>query len=217
MLLLSLSACSQYKEWQLIEINDLLSKEKYHEVLPIIKKELSKDSTDLLLLQAGVEAYTMTASFNNAIFLAKKMIEIDSNNNYAYTFASLNYYSKKNYDSALIFVNRAIDNKTAGRFVIHKNPEIYPFDENILYLKFLRATYNTDGKTNLKQVKLDIDELFEKNYDPMEMTLLRGNFYGTIGKLDEACVDFKEAKKLGNPDADWYIDRYCKNQQLNEN
>lgn len=131
-------------------------------------------------------------SFDQAEIDLRKALELESTLGIGYNNLGLVYNSRGQYDSAIYFYNRAINNNYKDRNV-HYNKAI----------AFINMAEFDSAKCSLNNV-IELDPTFAEAY------LYRGLCYYKVGDKLNGCSDFWEAKTLGVEEVDEYLE-YCKN------
>jgi len=111
------------------------------------------------------------------------------------------------FDSSLHYCDLAIRTKgTADVYVDFRMKEFDAPMEEIRYYRGLSYLYLKQFENAIK----DFDFCISKKFDLSDVYFNRGLAYGSDSFINQACMDLKKAKELGNQDASKYITEYCK-------
>ena len=194
---------------------ETLEKEgKYKEAIPLLDKAIEKDPENIYaLLNRGVDK-SILGNYQGAVEDYNRIIEIDTANSLALLNRGKNKTRLGDYDGALIDFEKAI--KTKGGELLYfdavDNPFLdtgFKFDVAMEEIRFERgiARYNIDS---LELAFEDFNFCLKMNYEKPASLYWRGIIYVAYGMNMEGCADLNEAQKLGDPDAQAMINKYCK-------
>lgn len=140
------------------------------------------------------------------------VLKKDSTNIYALFNLSLVYYNCSQYDTAIILLNKASLYKTKNGFAIDYNEklDLVSPSYDVSYLKicyYLGLNYYY--KRNYKLGLANFSYCISNNFNLKETYLYVGAIYFENNMIDKACINFRLAKKLGNPEAEQYLQKNC--------
>ena len=196
------------------EAEKLEQEGKYLEAIPLLDKAIKKDPNNIYaLINRGVDK-SILEDYQGSIEDYTKIIEIDSDNTLALLNRGKNKKRLEDYQGAIDDFEKAI--KTKGSEILYmdkvENSFIetgFEFDIAMEEIRFERgiARYNIDS---LNLAFEDFNFCLEKNFERSSSLYWRGIIYIAYGMNKEGCTDLNEAQKLGDPDAQEMIDKYCK-------
>lgn len=144
-----------------------------------------------------------------------KVIQSDSLNTYALFKIGVLYQFQDQYDSSILFFNKAIGTKVNNGAVIdfsklpdniQTSKDKYDIEYHlILYRLSLSFYYQGLYELALKS----LNECIRVSYLLDKVYALRGLVFVELNKKDKACVDFKSAVSLGNIKARDYLTEFC--------
>jgi tetratricopeptide (TPR) repeat protein len=167
------------------------------------------------LLTRGDLLFSIDSSFK-AISNYKRALSVDTGNVYAAYRLGMAYELEEMYDSAIFFFQKAINRKSIGNGMMD-----YP--DKLQGLSDDRSKYDIESTELMYRqglcfyYKKDLQNAYDNfnfcilhYYMLEESYLYRGSLYFQTNQTKKGCNDFLEAKKLGNVQADAYLDKYCK-------
>ena len=139
----------------------------------------------------------------------------DTSNAYALYKIGVTFQLDNDDDSAILFFEKALAKKRHGNAIIdypktneqlstEKNKYDIPTGE-ILFREGISLYYNKTYQSAVDNFNFCISH----NYLLDKSFLYRGAIYMEIDQKERACQDFADAKKLGNKDAQEYLNKYC--------
>lgn len=141
---------------------------------------------------------------------------LDTNNIYVLYKVGVLYQENEKDDLALFYLKKAIQKKTIGNAIIDRpinkngvNSEINKYDidaTELLYREGVSFYY----KKELQSAYDNFNFCIKNNYQLKESYLYRGSLFLETNQKGKACQDFFEAKRLGNNEADKFIEQYCR-------
>lgn len=205
---------------------------KFNEAIEDFNKTLELNYFDetAVLIERG-KAKAFLDNHKEAIADFNKVIEIDPENSSAYLNRAISKsYLSDDYTDQINDYNKAIEiDPDYGRAYYNRGllkidtadykGALEDFDTAVK--KDFKLAYFGRGKVKyeLKQYQealLDFNHILflslsvEESKTKGEIYLYRGMTNIHLNKLDEACTDFKMAKKFGDEEADEYLNEYCK-------
>ena len=197
-----------------VEAQKLESEGRYKEALPLLDKAIEKDPENIYaLINRGVDK-SILEDYQGSINDYTRIIEIDPDNTLAFLNRGKNKKRLGNFQGAVKYFEQAIKTKGGESFYMDKveNSFIeagFEFDVAMEEIRYERgiARYNIDS---LKLAFEDFSFCLDKNFEKPASLYWRGLIYVAFGMNTEGCADLKEARKLGDLDAQEMIDKYCK-------
>jgi tetratricopeptide (TPR) repeat protein len=146
-------------------------------------------------------------------------LETDTANTYAMYRIGLIYSLGDEYDSSIIFFEKAISQKSYKSVIIdYPNGSVadqkkikYDVDYTQLAFALGRAYYFKENASNadiLKALRY-FTQCIQDKFELGDCFLYRGTIYLSSHKAKEACQGFNEAIRNGNISAQEYLTRYC--------
>jgi lipoprotein NlpI len=196
------------------EAEKLEQEGKYTEAIPLLDKAIDKDPNNIYaLINRGVDK-SILKDYKGSIDDYTKVIELDSDNALAFLNRGKNKKRLEDYQGAINDFEKAIKTKGGERLYMDKVENSFvetgfEFDVAMEEIRFERgiARYNIDS---LNLAFEDFNFCLEKNFGRSASFYWRGIIYVAYGMNTEGCSDLNEAQKLGDPDAQEMIDKYCK-------
>lgn len=185
-------------------------------LIKTLTKTLMYDSNciDAYLERADIY-YMKDSTLLDALNDYKKVISINAENVYANYRAGCVFFEWESYDTAIYYFKRSIDLKTYKGTIINYNKSDfgvdnykskYDVDFNLLKYKIGQAQYySADFASSIASFSFCISN----KYSLDKSFLYRGAAYLELNKPNRACLDFIESNKLGNKDAERYLEKYC--------
>jgi len=215
------TGCSQrpdHKSKEILELQELNSKKEHRRVIKMSKELLKNNPNDLQILrQLGIAYYDMSISDSsyvnfrdNAKSIFSKMNSIDSSNIFALKSLGVVFYDEQDCDSSYYYFSKALLFKTLdGETYFDDAPQLNDFDIASEYLMYLRARTCIYLKCNLKGAIKDVQFCINSGYMLKETYLLGGILSYAFDLKEQCCNHLNEAKKLGNEEADFYLEQFC--------
>jgi tetratricopeptide (TPR) repeat protein len=196
------------------EAEKLEQEGKYTEAIPLLDKAIDKDPNNIYaLINRGVDK-SILKDYKGSIDDYTKVIELDSDNALAFLNRGKNKKRLEDYQGAINDFEKAIKTKGGEMLYMDKVENSFvetgfEFDVAMEEIRFERgiARYNIDS---LNLAFEDFNFCLEKNFERSASFYWRGIIYVAYGMNTEGCSDLNEAQKLGAPDAQEMIDKYCK-------
>jgi tetratricopeptide (TPR) repeat protein len=196
------------------EAEKLEQEGKYTEAIPLLDKAIDKDPNNIYaLINRGVDK-SILKDYKGSIDDYTKVIELDSDNALAFLNRGKNKKRLEDYQGAINDFEKAIKTKGGEMLYMDKVENSFvetgfEFDVAMEEIRFERgiARYNIDS---LNLAFEDFNFCLEKNFGRSASFYWRGIIYVAYGMNTEGCSDLNEAQKLGDPDAQEMIDKYCK-------
>lgn len=217
--LIQIPSCAQkeencslfYKEYNSNRNSDTL------DLIQILNRIISSDSLCINALLTRGDIFFSIDSINSAKEDYLKVLSLDPSNVYSMYQIGMLFNARENYDSAIIFFQKAIDVKSNGTFIYdHTNERFDPkakYDIEANELLFSQGISFYYGR-KLNEALKNFSYTIYHNYKLDRSYLYRAAILIELGSAQgDPCSDLYEAKRRGNKDADSYIAKYCKPQK----
>ncbi len=186
---------------------------RYKEAISLLDKAIEKDPENIYaLINRGVDQ-SILEDYQGSIDDYTRVIEIDPNNALAFLNRGKNKERLGDFQGAIEDFENAIKTKGGESIYMDKVKSSFietgfEFDVNMEEIRFERgiARYKMDS---LKLAFDDFNFCLNTNYKRPASLYWRGLVYVAYEMSTEGCTDLNEARKLGDPDAQKMIDKYC--------
>lgn len=143
-----------------------------------------------------------------------RAIRLNPNNTAAFFYKGISFSSLNKEDSALNNFNRAISTKQVGSFSFDKkNVEHLNFEDQIDVPMHIIKFFRGQASYNLGQFDQALDDFryaLGREYQKGDCLFNIGLILLLKRNITDACYSFKEAKKEGNTESIYYLNKYCK-------
>lgn len=187
---------------------------RYEEAISFLDKAIDKDPNNLYaLINRGVDK-SLLGDYQGAIDDYTRIIEIDPDNALAIVNRGRNKKRLEDYQGAIDDFEQAIETKGGERHYTNKVHNLlfdtgFAFEASMEEIRYERGV----ARYKLDRLKLALDDFnfcLSTNYKKPASLYWRGVIYLRYEMTQEGCSDLKAAQKLGDPDAQVVIDKYCK-------